>query len=229
MTAMHLSDYFVDDMAYVTSLMRALETEQPAYEEVKNEIRRLLSQSEANAARELVAPDEYDQARFAICAWIDEAVITSQWLHKNRWVNDQLQRLHYNTTDAGEEFFRRLDGVGLHQQELREVYYLCLAHGFVGRYCQPGDAYRLEEIKTSHLKLLLGSSADLPSLEGVVLCPEAYPNGPMVSDTANLTATSRLVSAVFLAAPMLLFAILFLVYHFTLSGIGGNFLRTVTN
>ena len=226
---MHLSDCFMDVMAYVTYLLKSVETKQPPYEEVKNDIRRLLTESEGYVKRGLFPRDDYDQARFALCAWVDEAILSSRWQQKNRWLNDQLQRFHYNTTDAGEEFFERLKNIGLHQRDVREVYYLCLALGFTGRYCHPGDEYNLEQIKTSNLKLLLGSSVGLPSLERADLFPEAYPSGATELGKQKIRTGSRLVIAIGLAAPVLLFCILYLIYRFTLSGISDNFLRTVTN
>lgn len=226
---MHLSDCFMDIMAYVTYLLKSVETKQPSYDEVKNDIRRLLTESENFVARGLFPRDDYDQARFALCAWVDEAILSSPWQHKNRWLNDQLQRLHYNTTDAGEEFFTRLGNVGLHQREVREVFYLCLALGFTGRYCHSGDEYNLEQVKTSNLKLLLGSSVGLPSLERTDLFPEAHPTGTPESGKQKIRAGSRLVTTIGLVAPVALFCILYLIYRFTLSGISENFLRTVAN
>ncbi len=226
---MHLSDCFMNIMAYVTYLLKTVETKQPAYEEVKNDIRRLLAESEGYVAKGLFPRDDYEQARFALCAWVDGAILSSRWQQKNRWLNDQLQRLHYNTTDAGEEFFVRLGNIGFHQRDVREVYYLCLALGFTGRYCHPGDEYQLEQIKTSNLKLLLGSSVGLPSLERTDLFPEAYPQGTVELSKQKMRAGSRLIAAVCLTAPVLLFCILYLIYHFTLSGVSENFLRTVAN
>lgn len=226
---MHLSDCFMEVLAYLTSLLSSLETRHPPYEEVKSEIHRLLSESEEHPARGVVPREEYDAARFAVCAWIDEAILASPWADKVHWLNDRLQRFFYNTTDAGEEFFQRLTTLGLLQREVREVYYLCLALGFAGRYCHAGDEYQLEQIKTTNLKLLLGNSLALPSLEGVELVPEANPEGGRDAARLEIPAASRPASAICLAAPLLLFCILYLIYHFTLSGIGENFLRTVTN
>src|ERR1039457_575384 len=222
---MHLSDCFMNVMAYVTYLMKSVETKQPPYEQIKNDIRRLLSESEGYVARGAFPRDDYDQARFAICAWVDETILSSRWVQKNLWLKDQLQRLHYNTTDAGEEFFDRLGNIGLHQRDVREVYYLCLALGFTGKYCHTGDEYQLEQVKTSSLKLLLGSSVGLPSLERADLFPEAHPSSTMEFDKQKFWASSRLVTAFCLTAPALLFGILFLIYRFTLSGISENFLR----
>lgn len=225
---MHLSDCFTDLIAYVSYLLKSVQTKPPVYEDVKEEIRRLISGSETYVAQGLVSSDEYDQARFALCAWIDEAILSSGWLQKNRWLNDQLQRFHYNTTDAGEAFFERLNTLEPHQRDVREVYYLCLALGFTGRYCHPADQSQLEQIKTTNLKLLIGSPLGLPSLEGADLFPEAHPcDAPQIGKP--LRTGSRLAKAICLAAPLVLFGILYLVYHFTLSGIGENFLRTVAN
>src|SRR6185369_9056549 len=116
---MHLSDCFMETMAYVTYLLKSVESKQPAYEEVKTNIRRLLTESEIFVSRGIFTRDDFDQARFAICAWVDEAILSSAWNQKSFWLKDQLQRLHYNTTDAGEEFFDRLSAIGLHQREVR--------------------------------------------------------------------------------------------------------------
>ena len=229
MNAVRLSDCFMCVMAYVSSLLQGAETRQPPYDEVKEEIRRLLFDSEALVSRGLVPRDDYELARFAVCAWIDEAILDSSWLQKQRWLSDQLQRFYYNTADAGEQFFQRLDGLGPQQREVREVYYLCLALGFSGRYCQPGDGHRLEQIRTANLKLLLGSPAELPCLEREELFPQARPRGNPAAGTPQLPKGSRLVTVVCLAAPVLLFGILYLVFHLTLSGISENFLRTVNN
>ena len=226
---MHLSDCFIKTLAYVSYFLKSVETRQPDYDQVKGDIQRLIRESEALFGQGNFSRDDYDQARFAVCAWVDEALLKSPWVNRNLWLKDQLQRSFYNTTDGGEEFFQRLSAIGLHQREAREVYYLCLALGFTGRYCHPGDEYQLEQLKTSNLKLLLGSSVGLPSLERTDLFPEAHPSGPADSGQKRIRRGSRLVSAICLAGPVLLFCLLYMIYRFTLSGVGENFLRTVAN
>jgi len=226
---MHLSDCFIDIFAYVTFFLRSVEVKQPSCEQVKSDIRRLLSESDNSMVRGNFQRDDFDQARFAVCAWVDEALLNSPWEQRNLWLKDQLQRHYYNTTDAGEEFFDRLSAIGLHQREVREVYYLCLALGLTGRYCHPGDEYQLEQIKTSNLKLLLGSSVGLPSLERSDLFPEALPAIPIEKEQRRSRFGSRLAFAICLVGPVFLFCLLYGIYRFTLSGIGENFLRTVSN
>lgn len=224
---MRLSDCFVDLIAYVVYFRRSAAARQPAFEQVKADVARLLAQSESAVRRGEVPQDEYEQAKFAVCAWVDEAILASQWAHKGLWQREQLQRVHFGTTDAGEEFFERLNGLGFQQQEVREVYYLCLALGFMGRYCHPGDEFLLEQLKTSNLKLLLGTSAGIPSLERAELFPEAYPaQSAAPAPQAKKPALSPLAVAA-VAGPVALFVILWVIYRFSLGGIGENFLRTV--
>lgn len=226
---MHLSDCFIKTFAYVSYFMGSVETKKPLYEEVKADLLRLIRESEALFGQGGFSRDDYDQARFAVCAWVDEALLNSPWEERNRWLKDQLQRCFYNTTDAGEEFFDRLNALGLHQREVREVFYLCLAIGFTGSFCHPGDEYQLEQIKTANLKLLLGSSVGLPSLERTDLFPEAHPAGPPGTGSRSFWRGNRPAFFICLAGPVLLFGLLFLIYRFTLGGVGDNFLRMVAN
>lgn len=224
---MHLTDCFMELVAYVTHVLRTAAVRQPPYPEVRQEIDLLLAAGESSVKREGLSRDDFYAARFAICAWIDEAILSSVWNEKNLWLREQLQRLHYNTTEAGEEFFTRLNALGLHQREVREVYYLCLALGFTGKFCKPGDEYQLEQVKTAQLKLLVGSSVGLPSLERSELFPEAYPGDTPALAPARRGRGFSPLAAACVAGPAVLFAILFFVYRFTLSGVGENFLRTV--
>ena len=224
---MRLTDCFVDLVAYVAYFVRSAAQKQPPFEKVKADVQRLLSQSEECLQKDLVSREDYDQARFAICAWVDESLLASAWQEKANWTREQLQRLYYQTTDAGEEFFDRLNRLGPQQSEVREVYYLCLAMGFAGRYHHHGDEYLLEQLKTSNLKLLTGSSVGLPSLERGELFPEAYPmesgeTGPRLKRSWFSPFTLACI-----AAPVALYLVLFLIYRFVLNGIGENLLGRI--
>jgi type VI secretion system protein ImpK len=224
---MRLSDCFADLIAYISYFLRSVARRQPPYDRVKADIQRLLSQSDAALKRGLVNEEDYRQAHFAICAWVDEAILNSPWTEKNKWMREQLQRLHYQTTDAGEEFFERLNRLGPQQMGVREVYYLCLAMGFTGRYCNPGDEFLLEQLKTSNLKLLSGSSVGLPSLERGELFPEGYPADSPRAAPQHKGSTFSLFSLACLAGPVVLFLVLFVIYRFALSGIADNILSRI--
>ncbi len=222
---MHLTDCFMPLVAYVTYFQQNAASTQPPFEQVKGDVRRLLSDSESNVMKTVFSHEDYDSARFAICAWVDEAILASSWNHKNLWQREQLQRLYYNTTDAGEEFFDRLNSLEFHKREVREVFYLCLALGFKGRFVHRGDEYLLEQLKTSNLKLLLGSSVGLPSIDREELFPEAYPTQVVSLMPRRRAWRFSAFNILFLVGPVLLFSVLYLIYHFVLNGITENFLR----
>lgn len=224
---MHLTDCFMELVAYVAYFLKTAAKKQPPFEQVKADILRLLTKSEECVRKGLFSQEDYDQARFMICAWIDEAILGSSWDHKNLWQREQLQRLYYNTTEAGEEVFERLNALGLHQREIRELYYICLTLGFKGRFIHQGDEYLLEQLKASNLKLLLGSSVGIPSLERAELFPESYPVEAFELGPQKQKLRFSVFTLIGLAGPVFLFGLLFLIYRFSLNGIAENFLRTV--
>lgn len=214
---MHPIDAFMPLIARVVDLRSELQGEQPGYEQVQEEIRRLLVLSEETCRTAGLDQADYDQARFAVCAWIDETVLASGWSGKQKWQHDQLQRAYYQTTEAGVEVFERLERLQPQQRDLREVFYLCLALGFRGRYIRPGDDILLEQLKTSNLKLL-ENLADLPPLDKIELFPGAIDKKPPESPSAGSLAITPF-NAVAVAAPLILFVFLYLIYRFVLNGL----------
>jgi type VI secretion system protein ImpK len=224
---MRLTDYFMDLVAYVAYLVRTTRVEQIPFNQVRADILRLLTQSEQSVHKGVCSQEEYEQARFMMCAWIDESILSSRWDYRDQWQREQLQRLYYNTFEAGEEVFERLNTIGYQQNNVREVYYLCLSLGFKGKFIHAQDDYLLDQLKTSNLKLLLGSSMGLPTLEQANLFPESYPVEAVTIGPQRAKARLSVVTIAALVGPALLFGLLFLVYHFSLSGISENLLRAV--
>jgi type VI secretion system protein ImpK len=224
---MHLTDCFMELVAYVVYFQKTVAVKQPSYEQVKADVLRLLTKSEDCLKKGLVQQDDYDQARFMICAWVDESILSSSWNQKGQWMKEQLQRLYYNTTEAGELVFDRLNTLGLHQKDVREVFYLCIALGFKGRFVKQGDEFLLDQLKSQNLKLLLGSSMGIPSLERSELFPEAYPKDTLDISPQKKKFRFSPATILGLAGPIVLFGLLFMIYYFSLNGIGENFLRTV--
>lgn len=212
-------------IAYVVYFQKNVASRQPPFEQVKADILRLVSQSDALVKKGVFPQDEYDQARFAVCAWVDEMLLASAWQHKNLWQREQLQRIYYNTTEAGEEVFERLNRLGLHQRDVREIYYLCLALGFKGRFIHQGDEFLLDQVKASNLKLLLGSSMGVPSLEKAELFPGAYPlHTPEIIPSRQRFRFSMVTLAVIIG-PVVIFTLLYLIYWLFLKSIAGKILH----
>jgi type VI secretion system protein ImpK len=224
---MRLTDCFMELIAYVAYFLKTVSAKQPPYQMVKAEIDRLSSNSQLICEKGKFSIEDYNLARFAVFAWIDEAILSSVWNEKGKWQAEQLQRIYYQTTDAGELFFDRLNQVGLQQRDVREVYYLCLAMGFSGRHCQAGDEFLLDQLKSSNLKLLAGSSAGLPSLNRSELFPESYATTTGITIPRKTGIGMYAFTLLCLGVPVALYVFLFAIYKFVLSNIGNNLFATV--
>ncbi len=224
---MRLMDCFMDLVAYVAYFLRTDDSRKSSFDQVKADIQRMVSESQNRVNEGSFSQEDYDLARFAVCAWIDEAILSSSWNEKSKWQMETLQRIYYQTADAGEVFFDRLNSIGHHQRDVREVYYLCLAMGFSGRFCNEGDDYLLDQLKTSNLKLLTGSSMGLPSLEKGDLFPEAYPGSSDEFSSAKGSGRFSMFTFLCLGLPVALYVFLFLIYWFILGNIEDNILSTV--
>ena len=224
-------DSFVDLMAYVAYFIRSLSERQPAFPQVKADILRFAEEINERMKRGAdtgeFSREDFDLACFAVFSWVDEAITNSAWREKNLWLGEPLplQRLYYDTANAGEIFFDRLNALGPHQRDVREVYYLCLALGFQGRYCHEGDAYLLEQLRASNLKVLTGSYMGSPSLEKEDLFPEAYSRESLDSSPTHQRRRISLFAMGCVIFPVLFWGALFIVCRFFLDDKGQNLLK----
>jgi type VI secretion system protein ImpK len=91
------------------------------------------------AARRRYEQEDVQEANFAIVAFLDEVVMTSQSDANTQWARKSLQEELFEQRSAGEAFFKRLETLraGRDSQQLAEVlevYYLCLLLGYEGKY-----------------------------------------------------------------------------------------------
>jgi type VI secretion system protein ImpK len=80
---------------------------------------------------------DLQEAIFALTAFIDETILNSSWRYKEIWRAKPLQLEYFGTNVAGQEFFERLERARQKREtkaDLLEVYYLCLALGFEGKF-----------------------------------------------------------------------------------------------
>lgn len=222
---MRLADCFTELMAYTILLSKKNGSHLP-FDQVRAHMDRLIRDSEALSEQIRTSREEFDLARFAVFAWIDEAVMGSSWDGRAAWQGEQLQRRYFQTSDAGEIFFQKLNTIGPHQNPVREVYYICLALGFTGQYHNRGDDMLIDQLKTSNLKLLTGSSLDLPALDRMRLFPDAYVKDHEASDGMARRGFSLLTAAAFLV-PAGLYGILFLIYTFVLNNVGETLITRI--
>lgn len=105
----------------------------------------LIREADLAAERAGVAKDDVAAARFAAAAYVDEMVLNSNWHGKEEWSSQPLQYELFGTHEAGVDFFRRLEAMrkaGASNQDLLELYYLCLALGYEGQYTLSGREKR---------------------------------------------------------------------------------------
>lgn len=75
--------------------------------------------------------------RYALCTFIDEAVMARPWSHALNWSDRSLLSYHHNETWGGEKFFTVLARMQMDPERYRDVLefkYLCLCLGFEGKY-----------------------------------------------------------------------------------------------
>jgi type VI secretion system protein ImpK len=110
-------------------------------------------------------------ARYALCAALDEAVLSTPWGGQSEWGGQTLLVTLHRETWGGEKFFDMLERIsadpGRHI-DLMELQYLCLALGFAGKYAvaDRGQA-RLSDISADLYRKILtfrGSSPNELSL-----------------------------------------------------------------
>lgn len=154
---------------------------------------------------------DIEDASFAIVAWLDELVARyPQWSLSAT----PIQKSLFSTYNAGNEFFTHLNRLTSQQDEVREVYYLCLCLGFVGQYYyETGDIGELARIKNIHERQLPVSPAPLESLAEAHITPQPYlaqdPVGPHIPSNIDQIL---LRSAVFLAIILPVTALSYLLY-----------------
>jgi type VI secretion system protein ImpK len=92
---------------------------------------------EADAAASGVATEHLAAARYALCAVLDETVLSTPWGSESIWSTHTLLTTFHKETWGGEKFFQILDRLKQDPSrnvDLLELLYLCLALGFEGKY-----------------------------------------------------------------------------------------------
>jgi type VI secretion system protein ImpK len=166
-----LREIFTDLIAYVIFFRASCEEQPRAFNEVREKVLALLNAQDERVKASGVAVETFREARFAVLSWVDEVILNSNWPQRNQW--HHLMLTYYGTLNAGEEFFRHLEQLPSHLNDVREIYYLCLSLGFQGRYAVGDDPRELKDLKVNLYKQLCAASGDIRQHFNR-LFPEAY-------------------------------------------------------
>jgi type VI secretion system protein ImpK len=128
-----LADLCGDLLAFALQLKRS--SDPGDAEAMRQKIDEQFRNLETKARQADVPQEDVQQAKYAIAAFIDEMILTSSWGLKDSWADKPLQLAYFNDFSAGEEFYNKVDALrGAKKNAVLEVYYLCLALGFRGKY-----------------------------------------------------------------------------------------------
>lgn len=152
-------------------------------------------------------------ASYALCTFVDEAVLSTPWGSQSKWHEESLLSTFFNETWGGDRFFAILDRA---KQEpgrslaLLEILFVCLVLGFEGKYhVQDRGRAKLEAITDDLFQILRGQQGDLerelsPHWRGVET------DGTRVSDYVPLWVLAAIAAALLVS--------LYLAFRFALSG-----------
>ncbi len=87
-----------------------------------------------------ISDEDVMEAKYALCAFIDEQILRSEWPGRQQWMSRPLQLMYFNENTAGEGFFMRMDRLEAQPQRIHvlQIYFLCLTLGFQGQYAVRG-------------------------------------------------------------------------------------------
>lgn len=237
---MALIDDFLPALAFAAMLGSETNLVNTPYATARADMDRLLRQGMDRANRR--DPALAEQALFAVCAFADESVLASSWPGRTEWMRDKLQQVHFQTVNAGEEFYQRLAGLcgkparepldmslfenmeqnpNSAERELLEVYVACLTLGFTGRYYGPDGRAKLEELTRINLAQLQGEGHS-PAER---LFPEVYDKSAPKGRPSRLSP--GLKTAVLFLVPGLLALSIYLAYASMLSSFVSDWLKAL--
>jgi type VI secretion system protein ImpK len=145
--------------ALIMGLLTGSEFGEPT--QLRTRISDMFAEMERRTRLAGVSSEDILSARFALTAFIDEAINRSDWRGKTSWSQNPLSLEYFNTNNAGVEFFTNLEALRQRpdaKTDLLEIYYSCLALGFEGKYAlsDPRQLQNLIETTARELERIRG-------------------------------------------------------------------------
>lgn len=155
-------------------------------ENFRNRMKQALREIGATATRKGYSADEVQEANFAVVAFLDETILTTDAC-ATEWARKSLGEELFGQRSAGEVFFKRLETLRTNRDsenlaEVLEVYYLCLLLGYEGKFAG-GSKAELQLLMTNlreRIEHVFGRSSEfspdgaLPD-EAVAVAPTVDP------------------------------------------------------
>jgi len=146
-------------------------------ESLQRTIAQLLDRLGQRAREAGIDSAHLEQARYVICALLDEIVLGSRWELKSQWLSQPLQMVYFQDFTAGEQFYKRLEALrgakDARLVDLLEVYALSLAVGFRGKHADLAGMQKVTELTDSLVRELRASRGVESRLLSAVHTPTA--------------------------------------------------------
>ncbi len=129
-----LSDIFSDIFTLVLYLRETDDFGDPR--SLHDKIDNLFKSAYERAKKLNILDEDFQNAKYAISALIDETVLYSKWPQRNEWLRNPLVIEYFNDAFAGEIFFDKIEAIrgDSSKRDLLEVFYMCLIFGFEGKF-----------------------------------------------------------------------------------------------
>lgn len=130
-----LSDLSGECFMLIVQLRSAKSIDDPA--QLRERTKAVLDRFDRGARDAGVEREDIENAKFALVAFIDEAITGVNFSQKDAWLANPLQMELFGRYDAGEEFFKRLGELRQRAQvyaHVLEIYCMCLMLGYKGKY-----------------------------------------------------------------------------------------------
>lgn len=129
-----LSDIFSDIFTLVLYLRETEDFGDPR--SLHDKIDNLFKSAYEKAKKLNILDEDFQNAKYAVSALIDETVLYSKWPQRNEWLRNPLVVEYFNDAFAGEIFFDKIEAIrgDSSKRDLLEVFYMCLMFGFEGKF-----------------------------------------------------------------------------------------------
>ena len=152
-------------------------------------------------------------ARYALCATIDDLVLSTPWGAASSWSQQSLTSIFQNEVTGGDRFFEILEQMQKdlgHNGEVVELMYLCTSLGFEGRYrVMPRGTAALTELRDGVYRLIRTRRGDFER--------ELSPHW-RGTELGHRTLRQRIPFWAIGAGTALMAALIYLVFNFMLAG-----------
>jgi type VI secretion system protein ImpK len=124
-------------------LERISNNESPSPSEERTAINNWLRNAEALLGQK----QDWELAKYALVAWIDDMLIEAPWDGRLWWKENALEVELFNTRDRATVFYTKAkDAAKLTRRDALEVFYVCVVLGFRGLYRDSAAAFLADQL-----------------------------------------------------------------------------------